>query len=41
MVGAACLGLVSPRLLARTEPDRDIMEENQIRVVTLGCLPLL
>jgi hypothetical protein len=31
MVGAACLGLVSPCcLLARTKPNRDIMEENQI-----------
>jgi hypothetical protein len=40
MVGDACLGLVPPFLLARTKSDRDLMGENQIRVVALGCLSL-
>jgi len=38
VIGAACLGLAPPCLHARTESDRDFMEENQICVVTLGRL---
>jgi hypothetical protein len=34
MVGMACLGLVPAGLLAGTESDQELMEENQIRMVT-------